>query len=103
MEFTPERAINKIEMYRTHLLKGDVLKIDCGGHDYVDIIPRECINEWDTMKNVGCTKRYTSIGRYPEQLKSAIDSLKKAGYIVKRKRCEYSGCCQYTAYIYYLV
>ena len=100
MEFKPKQAQSATQMYKQHLLAGDILKKDFT-HPQVDIIPRTDIHEWCVRENVG-RGGYPTMPRYDAQFKQALNELEGEGYIVTKTRCDMSGCCQYTAYIYYL-
>ena len=100
-KFIPMRADTMVDVYRNSLLCGDALRIDGGGHDRVDVIPRGDIGSWNARKNVGegC---YARLPRYTDQFRTASERLKEEGYIVKKVACDMSGCCQYHASLYYL-
>lgn len=100
MSFIPKKSKEEIAVYENHLLNGDILKIDGGASDYVEVIPREKIDDMAVMENAG-RGGFQRIARYTNQFYKAIESLKE-DYVVVEKTCKYSGCCQYTACIYYL-
>lgn len=100
-KFIPQKAKTATEMYKGCLLNGDALRIDAGGHNSIDLIPRSDINNWNTMHNVGYGN-FKELPRYAEEFRTVISELKAEGYIVVKKRCTNSGCCQYAASIYYL-
>ena len=100
MSFIPKKPQEEIEVYINYLLKGDILKIDGGASNYVEVIPREKMDDMAVMENVG-KGGFRRIARYKHQFYMAIKSLEE-DYIVVQKTCKYSGCGQYTACIYYL-
>ena len=100
MSFIPKKSQEEIEVYINYLLNGNVLKIDGGASDYVEVIPREKMDDTAVMENVG-KGGFQRIARYNHQFYQAIKSLEE-DYVVVQKTCKYSGCCQYTACIYYL-
>ena len=100
MSFIPKKPQEEIEVYKNYLLNGDILKMDDGASDYVEVIPREKMDDMAVMENAG-KGGFQRIARYTHQFYRAIESLED-DYIVVRKTCKYSGCCQHTACIYYL-
>ena len=102
--FTPKRNANSMvkNIYREHFLKGDILKMDGGGNDFVEVIDRDNCDGWNLRKNVG-SNRGKKISRFPKLFFETISELENDGYLVKKNECDMSGCCQYYAYYYYLV
>ena len=86
--------------YKDYLLKGYILKMDGGGNDYVEVIERDC-DQWHLRHNVGRNDG-KHLPRFPKLLLSTIEALENDGYAVVKKGCDFSGCCQYHAYIYYI-
>ena len=89
-------------MYREHLLDGDILKMDGGGNDFIEVIDRDKCDYWNLRKNVGCN-RGEKISRYPKLFLDVIKELESDGYLVEVKESDMSGCCQYHAYWYAVV
>lgn len=102
--FKPKRASSIIAKYKNILMSGDIIKYDCGGTDYFVSIPREdnVPRNFKIKENVSNCSDYPHLDACMDELKQVINELKKDGYIVKNVRCEYSGCCQYSAYLLYL-
>lgn len=102
MAFKPKKSFDSKQMYKQHLLNGDVLKIDGGAYDQIDLIPRSCLNAWSAEHNVGWDNEFEKLPRHTKEFYDAINELKADGYVVKKLACDYSGCCQYHANRYYL-
>ena len=100
MSFIPKKSQEEIAVYENYLLNGNILKIDGGASDYVEVIPRGKMDDMAVMGNVG-KGGFQRIARYTNQFYKAIQSLKE-DYVVVQKTCKYSGCGRYTACIYYL-
>ena len=99
MTFKPMRIQENV--YKSLLLEGKILKIDGGGHNYVEVIERNNVDTWNLLHNVG-KNGGKLIERVPTLFRQTIDELEQENYIVLTKSCDYSGCCQYHAKIYYL-
>lgn len=99
MPFTPIKM--KENVYKTLLLEGKILKIDGGGHNYVEVIERNGVDTWKLNYNVG-SNGGKLIERVPNLFGQAIKELERENYVVLTKSCSYSGCCQYHATAYYL-
>ena len=76
--FKPLMARGVVDKYKATLLEGHIIKIDGGGHDFVDVIPRADIMEWSLLENVDHGS-YCHTSRHPDQFKQAIDELKAEG------------------------
>lgn len=87
--------------YKKMLLEGNYVKFDAGGNEFIEVIEREDIDRWSLNGNVGSNggKRYPYT---PYLVIEAVEELKSEGYVVVKKRSENCGCCQYSAYYYYL-
>lgn len=98
-KFTPMKA-NAVN-YKKMLLEGYIIKFDGGGHDFIEVIERENMDNWTLEQNVGRNN-----GKHfpyaPFLVEKAVEELKAEGYIPVKKRCERCGCCQYCASYYYL-
>lgn len=101
MAFKPKKSSDSKQMYKQHLLNGDVLKIDGGAYDQIDLIPRSMVNDWHARENVG-RGDFEQLPRHTNEFYAAVNELNDEGYVVKKVSCEYSGCCQYHAVRYYL-
>ena len=101
MAFKPKKSEDSKQMYKQHLLNGDVLKIDGGAYDQIDLIPRSRLNDWGANGNVGCGN-FEKLPRHTNEFYAAVNELKTDGYVVKKVSCDASGCCQYHAVRYYL-
>ena len=87
--------------FRDYLLNGYILKMDGGGHNFIEAIKREGCDTFELRKNVG-SNNGEHLPRATAELKAAIESLKADGYVVMETAADMSGCCQYHATIYYL-
>lgn len=100
-EFKPINASEMTKKFEDILMNGDAIRIDGGGHDFFDVVPRKEIDSWDAKENVG-RGDFVKITRAVDAFLQAVENLKSKGFVVQKKICEYSGCCQYSAYLYYL-
>ena len=100
-EFKPINASEMTKKFEEILMNGDAIRIDSGGHDFFDVVPRNEINSWKANENVG-NGDFVKITRAVEPFFQAVENLKSKGFVVQEKICAHSGCCQYSAYLYYL-
>lgn len=101
--FIPMKKTNYAEEIAKHLLAGDVIRADSRDEMPIEVMVRECVPTLHTMKNIGMEKNgiIKKINCSHTILHDVIENLKK-DYSVRKVLCEWSGCCQYTTYAYFL-
>ena len=106
--FKPVKGIR--EVVREALLRGDIIKKDCGASTRMQIIPREQKSHSEVLStqvsNIGY--RNGGVSQIPgaefipyTEINKVVDDLEAEGYVVL-KEAVYSGYCQYHTDIYYL-
>lgn len=96
--FKPMKAEVKEQEFRNILLSGKGIKKDAGGHDFYNIVERECIKDSNgSVTNDGKTTKCAD-----GVLKKVLKDLEKEGYVVMTKACLdcYKG--RFKATTYYL-
>ena len=97
--FMPVMAEQVEKKYMGVFMRGDAIRKDSYGHDYYEVIPRDCIAE--SNSGLGVSKR-ERIMAAEDVFLSVVKSLRKDGYVVMKKPCRHSGSGEYKATIYYL-
>ena len=106
--FKPIKGVR--EVVREALLRGDIIKKDCGASTRMQIIPRSEKKHHEVLSTQITNIGYRNGGKseipgaefipYTE-INKVVDDLEAEGYVVL-KEAVYSGCCQYHTDIYYL-
>lgn len=97
--FMPVMAEQVERKYMGVFMRGDAIRKDVYGHDYYEVIPRDCIAQ--SNSGLGISKR-EHIMAAEDVFSTVLKNLKKNGYVIMRKQCRHSGSGEYKATIYYL-
>lgn len=103
MAFKPLKNLDGI--IKNYLLEGYILKADGGATNYVHIIPRDKMNEWEVKGHQLSQLRESKIEgvmTYDRpNISKIFEELRNEGYTILKEYVS-SGCCQYHTNIYYL-
>lgn len=103
MAFTPKTKTSVKEAIKKHLLEGDIIRRDFRDEKPIEVMVREAVSKLPTMHNIGMEKDAVFKTIYCDHniLDEVVEELSK-DYSVRKVWCQYSGCCQYATYGYYL-
>ena len=102
-KFVPKSKKNFVNQIKGYLLDGYVIRADFREDRPLEVMPRGVVHNLRTMHNIGMEKSFVFEEIFCDHdiLHELIKELKK-DYSVRSVRCEYSGCCQYSTYGYYI-
>lgn len=103
-KFKPVKTSHNSSLYKSLFLEGYKIKRDFGGTSYMEVWERDaCISDSNVGQGEtsGRLKVLTPID--DDAWDEALKQLKDEGFSMKKERCYGSGCCQYSAYIFYLL
>jgi hypothetical protein len=103
MAFKPKKKLDFAMQIEKYLLDGYIIRYDCRDDQPIEVIGREHIKNLAHMGNIGQESRCNPINIYCAHgiLHTVADKLGKE-FSVRKVSCEYSGCCQYSTYGYYI-
>ena len=101
-KFTPTKKNSFKEKIKKYLLEGNIIRYDCIGDHPLEVFPRSFKNRLRNMGNIGQEKGcIESLNCAHSNLHEVVDEL-STEYSVCKVSCQFSGCCQYSTYGYYL-
>ena len=103
MAFTPKTKDSFKSTIKNYLLSGYIVRYDFRDDKPIEVMARDAIKYLRSMHNIGMERNGVVEEIYCDHniVHEVMDEL-SANYSVRKIRCEWSGCCQYTTYGVYL-
>lgn len=103
MAFTPKSKDTFKSTIKNYLLNGNIIRYDFRDEKPIEVMARDAISFLHNMHNIGMERNLVVEEIYCDHniLHEVMDEL-STNYSVRKIRCEWSGCCQYTTYGVYL-
>lgn len=103
MAFKPTHKDNYESKIENYLLNGYIIRYDMRGDTPLEVVGREHKGRIKNTSNIGQFNGEIIENIYcsHDMLYNVVNRLEKV-YSLRKVSCEFSGCCQYSTYAYYI-